>query len=288
MSTTVTRVLKNGSKVPWIGFGTGTALYNRDAEKDVLRAIDAGFIHLDGAQAYGNEDSLGKAIANAKVPRESLWVTTKLGALNGQTVEESLKGSLQRLGLDYVDLWLIHTPTGLEDKLKDVWKQFIEVRNKGLAKNIGVSNFRIKDLEKILEGGDTEIPQLNQIELHPYVLKATQPLLDFQNKHGIKTESYGGLIPVSTKTDGPLAPVLKEITSEVAKRHGSPVTEAQVLLKWLEARDIIIVTTSSKESRLKEYLDALNVPQLTPEEVSAIDAAGSKLHFRKFGQHMDS
>jgi len=198
-----------------------------------------------------------------------------------------LKGSLQRLGLTYVDLWLIHTPVQHKDNLKSVWKQCEEVQKEGLAKNIGVSNFRIKDFEVILDGAEI-IPTVNQIEFHPYVYNASKALLEFQAKHGIKTESYGGLVPITSKPDGPLTPVLKEIAAEVEKRRGAPVTEAQVLLKWLISKDIIIVTTSSKESRLKEYLDALNVPDLTVEEVKAIEEGGSKLHYRRFGAHMDS
>jgi len=283
MSTLLT--LNNGNKIPWVGFGTGTAFYQKNVEDGVTLAVKTGFIHLDGAQMYNNEDSLGKAIA--KFPRESLWVTTKLGILNpGETVRESLNGSLKRLGVEYVDLWLIHAPFQHKGNLKEVWKGCEEVYKEGLAKNIGVSNFTVKHLEEIMDGASV-VPQINQIEFHSYVLKASQPLLDFHKKHGIMTESYGGLAPITKKADGPVTPVLKGIREVVEKRRGSPVTESQVLFKWLQAKGVVIMTTSSNESRLKEYLDAANVPALTPEEVQAIDDAGSTLKYRRFMSHMD-
>ncbi|KAF8511110.1 Aldo/keto reductase [Hysterangium stoloniferum] len=290
----LSKTLNNGNRIPWVGFGTGTALYQKNAEDAATLAIRTGFTHVDGAQIYKNEDSLGKAIA--KFPRESLWVTTKLATLRpGETVRESLKESLRRLGVEYVDLWLIHTPTQHKGNLKAVWRGFEEVHREGLAKNIGVSNFTIKDLEEIIDGASV-VPQINQastiqrdtgIEFHPYLLKAAQPLLDFHKKHGIIAESYGGLAPITKRPDGPATPVVKTIRDAVEKRRGSPVTEAQVLFKWLEAKDIVIVTTSSNEARLKEYLDAANVPALTSEEVQAIDDAGSMVHYRRFMPHMD-
>ncbi|KAF8512271.1 NADP-dependent oxidoreductase domain-containing protein [Gautieria morchelliformis] len=287
MSAT-TKTLSNGVKIPWIAFGTGTALYTQDAEAATTLAIQSNFKHIDCAQMYENEDSSGKAIA--KFPRESLFVTTKLAKLQpGETVRESLQGSLKRLGLQYVDLWLIHTPKQHTGTVKEVWKACEEVYKEGLTKSIGVSNFTVKDLQEILEVA-TVVPQVNQactayfwlIELHPYDYKVSKPLLELHKKHGIVTESYGGLAPLTTNPGGPLEPVLKTVREALEKRRGSPVTEGQVLQKWLQAKDIVIVTTSYKESRLKEYVDALNVPALTPEEEQAIDEAGSKVHYRRF------
>ncbi|KAF8511111.1 NADP-dependent oxidoreductase domain-containing protein [Hysterangium stoloniferum] len=274
------RTLNNGNTIPWVGFGTGTALSSKNADDAATLAITTGFRHLDGAQMYKNEDSLGRAVA--KFPRASLWITTKLAALQpGETVREALQASLRRLGVDYVDLWLIHTPYHhREGTLKDVWKACEEVHREGLARNIGVSNFTIKHLEEIMDGAS--------IEFHPYLLKATQPLLDFHKKHGIIAESFGGLAPLTKKPDGPATPVLKTVREAVEKRRGSPVTEAQVLFKWLEAKDMVIVTTSSREARLKEYLDAASVPVLTSEEVQAIDDAGSTLHYRRVLPQLDA
>ncbi|THH03573.1 hypothetical protein EW146_g10397, partial [Bondarzewia mesenterica] len=136
--------LNDGNTIPWLGFGTGTALYRKDATDMVAAAIKAGFTHLDGAQVYDNEDSLGAGIIASEKPRSELFVTTKLYKLDaGTTVRESLQGSLKTLKLDYVDLFLIHIPSMFKEpgQLKSIWKQFEEVKKEGLAKSIGVSNF---------------------------------------------------------------------------------------------------------------------------------------------------
>ncbi|GJJ12552.1 hypothetical protein Clacol_006795 [Clathrus columnatus] len=272
-----TIALNNNNKIPWIGFGTGTALFKKDANEATTLAIKSGFIHLDGAQMYQNEDSLGKAIS--QFPRESLFVTTKLNTLKpGETVKESLLGSLERLGLDYVDLWLIHRPESFPGKLKDVWKGFEEVYQEGLTKNIGVSNFDVKHLKELIDGASV-MPQINQvgpfnpasIRFHAGLYHQLKPLLEFQKQYGIRVESYGGLTPIRNATEEPLNGALRTISESLSKRYGAPVNDGQVLLKWLQAKDVIIITTSFKEFRLKEYLQAFNIPALTEEEIKAID-----------------
>lgn len=273
--SSLTKTLSNGVQIPWIAYGTGTALYNQDAEAAVTLAIQSNFNHIDCAQIYRNEvrplfhfeilsndcspcqqDTTGKAIV--KVPRDSLFVTTKLATLRpGETVRESLQESLNKLGVQYVDLWLVHSPKQHEGNLKEVWKGCEDIYKEGLAKSVGVSNFTVKHLEEIMEVA-TVVPQANQvyeicfiqvllldfeqIELHPYNYKAAKPLLDFHKEHGIVTESYGGLAPLTTKPGGPVDLVIKFIREAVEKRRGAPVTEAQVIMKWLQAKDVVIVT----------------------------------------------
>ena len=143
--------LNDGSQIPWLAFGTGTALYSKNATKSVLAAIKAGFVHFDGAQMYGNEETLGDAIVQSGVPRSSLWVTTKLAAVPpGKDVRYTLKDSLKKLKTDYVDLFLIHNPKQHAD-IKSVWKQMEDIKNEGLAKSIGVSNFTAQHLKQVLE-----------------------------------------------------------------------------------------------------------------------------------------
>lgn len=157
--------LNTGAAIPWLGFGTGTALYGKDAANLVRMAIDNKITHLDGAQMYNNEDTLGAGIKAAGKPRSELFVTTKLANLAaGQTVKESLKASLNKLGLDYVDLFLIHDPTPAtkEGKLAQWWEGMEEVQREGLAKSIGVSNFRVEDLKIILDSGKI-VPAVNQV-----------------------------------------------------------------------------------------------------------------------------
>ncbi|KZP01250.1 Aldo/keto reductase [Calocera viscosa TUFC12733] len=282
MSIPVFKLL-DGTTIPQLAFGTGTALYQKNVVEPVLAAIKANYTHIDAAQVYGNEDSVGDAIAQAGLPRDQLYVTTKVVKLDpGETVTQSIKGSLAKLKLDYVDLFLIHSPTGFEapGRLEEVWQGLEEVKDKGLAKSIGVSNFRIKDFHRVLKIAKYK-PVVNQIEFHPYVYKQLLPLLKFQEEHGILTESFGGLTPVTKKPDGPLSPVLKEL----AKKIGG--TEVQVLLKWQEQKGIVDVTTTTKVERLNEYLGAYSLPNLSDADIKAIDDAGAKLHSRHFARHMD-
>ena len=202
--------LNDGKQIPWLGFGTGTALYGKDAESAIKVAIANGIIHLDGAQLYGNEDSLGNGIAASGKSRSELFVTTKLGKLpEGKTVRDTLVESLKKLKLDYVDLFLIHMPIQHPGRLPQVWREFEALQKEGLAKSIGVSNFRVKDFEQLMEGA-TVTPAVNQvcqpsvrqrsaltgraqIEYHPYVYKWSEDVMEYHKKHGIVTEAYSSL-----------------------------------------------------------------------------------------------
>ncbi|TFY82213.1 hypothetical protein EWM64_g1799 [Hericium alpestre] len=273
--------LNDGNAIPWLGFGTGTALYKKDAERMVAAAIKAGFTHLDGAQVYQNEDSLGAGIIVSGKPRSELFVTTKLYSLQpGQTVRESLQGSLKKLKLDYVDLFLIHTPLEHVGKLREVWKQFEEVKTEGLAKSIGVSNFHEEELDVILPG--SEIPAINQIEYHPYLVAETATLLDFHKKHGIVTASFGGLSPLFRFPGGPVDPIVAAAAERLSKASGKNISTSHVLLLWQKQRGIVTITTTSKESRLPEYLSIADEPGLTLEELKAIDEAGASSPHRHF------
>jgi diketogulonate reductase-like aldo/keto reductase len=258
MSSVSTILLNDGTAVPALAFGTGTALYYRDAAKQVQNAIEAGFIHIDTAQMYGNEDSVGRGIAASGVPRERLFVTTKLNKLGwGKTVKGSLQDSLKKLKMDYVDLFLIHMPVDHSD-LKKTWREMEEVKAEGLARNIGVSNFQPKHLEVILPEAKV-IPAINQvrhkhktdrllltnfsqIEYNPYLVKASQPVIDYCKNHNIAIAAYGGLNPVSRYTGGPVDPELKKVATRLAEEAGKTVTEAQVLQLWLRKKGIVCVT----------------------------------------------
>jgi diketogulonate reductase-like aldo/keto reductase len=174
--------LNDGTTIPWIAFGTGTALYNRDAENAVSQAISLGMVHLDGAQVYGNEDSLGNAIKASGKRRDELYVVTKFYKLQeGQSVTESLKGSLKKLDvsamvaltrrsmrllgviqLEYVDLFLIHSADSFFGRQQEIWKGMEAAKEAGLTKSIGVSNYRVQDLEELLAGTKI-VPAVNQV-----------------------------------------------------------------------------------------------------------------------------
>lgn len=274
--------LNDGTKAPWIAFGTGTALYSKDAQQSVIIAIQNGFTHLDGAQQYQNEDSLGAGIAASGKPRSELYITTKLGNLQpGDTPKSALEESLRKLGINYVDLYLIHHALPNVGRLKDLWIGMEEAKNAGLTKSIGVSNFTADHLDEILEVA-TISPAVNQLEVHPYVWKALQPTLSLHEKYNIVTSSYGGLSPLVRGRGGPLDLLVERIRVRLEHARGSTVSEGQVLHKYFQQKGILVVTTSAKVERVQEYLDTENVPELTPDEIKDIETAGAKLHKRFF------
>jgi diketogulonate reductase-like aldo/keto reductase len=280
--------LNDGSRIPWLAFGTGTALYKQDAADLVRLAIENNITHIDGAQVYNNEDSMGAGIKASGKPRSELFIVTKLHIPQpGETIKESLKASLAKLGLDYVDLFLIHSPYEArnEKKLSQWWEGMEEAKHAGLAKSIGVSNFYVEDLKVILETAKV-VPAVNQIEFHPYVYKAAEPTYKFCQEHGITIESYGGLTPIVRVQDGPLDPVLASVRERLEKTRGQPVSTGQVLTKWILSKNVVVVTTTSKVSRIQELLDVENIPDLTAEEVEAIETAGAKFHKRVFMKHV--
>jgi len=160
--------LNDNTTIPLLGFGTGTAHFKKDAQELVTAAIKAGFTHLDGAQVYENEESLGAGIAATDKPREQLFITTKFFRRpEGKTVRDTLVDSLAKLQLDYVDLFLVHTPLKFYKEpggLKAVWKEMEGVKKEGLARSIGVSNFAAAQLREIIDGAEI-LPSINQVAI---------------------------------------------------------------------------------------------------------------------------
>ncbi|KAG9032918.1 hypothetical protein FRB95_000852 [Tulasnella sp. JGI-2019a] len=281
----------NGNKVPVIGYGTASNTTN--VVDPVLTALSAGFTHLDTAEIYGTEESVGiavhKYLSEPSTPaRDSIFIATKFyKALEpGQTVKERLQESLKKLDLDYVDLYLIHTPVSHPGKLKGIWKQMEGVQKEGLAKNIGVSNFRIKDYKDFI--ADAEIlPVCNQIEFNPHLLNATEPLLAFQEKYGIRTASYGGLNPLTKHKTEHMDAALRIVRERYSKDLGVDISDEQILIKWTFAKGVLPVTMSSKKERLFSMIKSVELPDLERSDVDIIDEAGRKEHRRAYQLHMD-
>ncbi|KDQ19014.1 hypothetical protein BOTBODRAFT_28493 [Botryobasidium botryosum FD-172 SS1] len=256
--------LNDGHKIPQIAFGTGSALYEKDAADAVEQALNNGFDHIDTAQVYHNEESVGAALRDSGVSRSEVFITTKYG---GGNIREELEKSLTKLGVTYVDLYLIHFPASVEKDFAGSWEEFEKIKKDGLAKSIGVSNFTVDHLKKILETANI-VPAVNQIRYNPYNHAEHASLLRFAAEKGIIIEAYGSLAPITKKPGGPVdVPV-----AQAAARLGA--TPAQVIFSWVKAKGAVIVTTTSKKERLQEYLGVGDLPPLTQEEIEAIDAAG--------------
>ncbi|KAL1409527.1 hypothetical protein Q8F55_003511 [Vanrija albida] len=286
MTNFPTVTFNDGNKYPVVGFGTGSALYQKDAEDLVVSALESGFVSLDTAEVYANTKSVGDALKKWGGKREDVYILTKWGKSQTDDVNEPrtvLEGLLKELGTDYVDLYLIHFPKVSSRPIAETWKVFEKIKRDGLARSIGVSNFPSEKIEELAE--TWEIPAaVNQIEYSPYLYHHAQieRLAATQKKYDVKFQAYGPLSSLSRSTGGPLDPVVKKI----AEKHGA--TEAQVLLKWAQQYGGgTVVTTSRNVPRQKEYVEAFTkIAPLTDAELQEIAEAGKGRFFRQFLQNL--
>jgi len=235
----------------------------------VEQALEAGFSHIDTASYYANEQFVCIAIRESGLPREDVWVTSKYERFDND-VQGAVRTSLHKLGLAHLDLYLVHSPESIvNDDVEGLWGRMVDIREAGLAKSIGVSNFKLDLLQRIVKMGK-RLPAVNQIELHPYNYASWKDVLEFSAKHGIITEAYSSLAPITKYYGGALDPVL----ATIAQRIGG--TPGQVLFKWAHAKGFVVVTTTERRTRLDEYLAVFHLPDLTPDEIEAIDKAGVK------------
>ncbi|KZT70674.1 Aldo/keto reductase [Daedalea quercina L-15889] len=258
--------LNNGTSIPSIAFGTWTLGSGQQSTDKVDQAISVGFNHIDTAQAYRNEYEAGVAIQESGLAREDLYITTKYSGLNGLDVETSIQNSLNNLGVNYVDLYLIHHPRLAVPDIPTAWSKMEKLHSDGLVKSIGVSNFNVPQLQTLLDSAKIK-PAANQILFHPYVLGQQAPLVEFGNMNGIVSEAYSVLTPLTHQTGGPVDRPLKEIASRL---NAEP---EQVLLAWAKSKGVVVVTASTRKERLEGYLAAGDL-KLTNEDIAAIDAAG--------------
>ncbi|KAF2016606.1 aldo-keto reductase family 1 member C13 [Aaosphaeria arxii CBS 175.79] len=274
--------LNDGTSMPMLAYGTGTAWYKTGEESkidqavidSVKTAIKLGYTHLDGAEMYKTEPELGIAIQESGVARDKLFVTTKVPDTSRSDIAGSLRASLKKLGLDYVDLYLIHSPFAAktDEDIQGAWAQMEAVQKEGLARSIGVSNFRPVDLKALVKTAKV-VPAVNQIEFHPYLQH--KGLLGVHKELGIATVAYGPLTAVTKAKPGPA----DDFLASLAKKYA--VSEGEISLRYCIDQDVVAITTSSKEQRLSDYLRAATF-KLTPVEIKTLNELGEQKHFRGF------
>lgn len=257
--------------IPQFGFGT-YKISQEDAYDAVRSALEIGYRHIDTAQMYGNEAEVGKAIADSGIDRSEIFLTTKLDNPNHepQAARDSFALSLEKLEVDYVDLFLIHWPMAKTTDYVETWRTLIEFKDDGRAKNIGVSNFQPDHLHAIIsQTGMT--PAVNQIELHPYLQQ--HGLVEYQDEHGIATESWSPLARGKVLND----PVLKEIAEETG------ASTAQVVIAWHLHKGYIVFPKSAHRERMIENFEAQKL-QLSDDQMKRIDSLDRNV---RVGSHPD-
>jgi diketogulonate reductase-like aldo/keto reductase len=209
------------------------------------------------------------------VPRDQLFITTKINAIEKKSALEAFDVSLKKLDLEYVDLYLLHGPffADTEEELQQRWADLEKIKESGRAKSIGVSNFLQEHLETLLKTAKTP-PAINQIEFHPYLQHGD--LIDFHRRNKIAVSCYSPLTPLTTAKDGPV----NAIWQSLATKYG--VSESEIGLRWCIDQGLVVITTSSNKLRLQSYLTKLPKFKLTPREVEDISKAGAEKHFRGF------
>lgn len=261
----------------WYKSGSASVI-DQNVIDAIESAIKCGYRHIDTAEVYGTDEEVGLAIKKSGIPRSELFVTHKI-IKNISDPRKAITDALKLMQVDYFDLFLIHSP--FFDKashgitLPEAWKMLESFQKEGLCKNIGVSNFAIKDIEAVLEVAEEKIA-VNQIEFNPYLQNQTPGIVDFCQSKGILVAAYTPLVSLTPSEKG--GPV-DSVVANLSKKYGK--SDSQVILKWVIAKGVMPVTTSSKPERQIESLD-LDGFELTPEEVKEIDIAGAKKHVRKY------
>jgi len=266
--------LNTGNHIPQLGLGVFKVDDEAECERVVSDALEVGYRHIDTAMIYRNEQAVGRAIAKSGIPRDELFVTTKLwnSDQGTDTTAPALHLSLELLGLEYVDLYLIHWPGPLRNQYVESWLVLEELHHKGLAKAIGVSNFQTEHLERILAEGSI-VPAINQVELHPAFQQ--RALRGFQEPLGILTQAWGPL--GQGKYDLAELPGL----AELAAKHNRSIP--QIVLRWHLQEGVIVFPKTVRKERLVENLSVFDF-ELSDEDMTIMAAMDAD---RRVGTHPD-
>lgn len=254
-----TTTLHNGVKMPWFGLGVFKMKDGEEAVRSVKAAIEQGYRSIDTAAIYGNEEGVGQAIREANVPREELFITTKVWNSNQgyETTLAAFEESMTKLGLEYLDLYLIHWPLPAIGKYKETWKALEELYKAGKVRAIGVSNFQVSHLKDLM--GDCEVvPMVNQVEYHPRLTQTE--LHEFCKQQNIQLEAWSPLMQGELLNDPTLG--------EIGEKYGKSV--AQVILRWDLQNEVVTIPKSVKPERMKENADIFDF-ELTEEEMALIN-----------------
>ncbi len=252
-----TVALRDGMEIPQLGFGV-FQVPPEETQEVVEEALASGYRHIDTAAAYRNEEGVGRAIAASGLGREDTFVTTKLW--NSQQGYDSALGafdkSLKRLGMDHVDLYLIHWPAPTQDRYLDTWRAFERIQEEGWARSIGVSNFRIEDLERLKREAEY-LPAVNQIELHPRLQQAE--LRAWHADNAIATEAWSPLAQGALLSEGTI--------ETIAAHHEK--TPAQAILRWHLQLGNVVIPKSVTPERIRENIELFDF-ELSEDDMAAI------------------
>jgi diketogulonate reductase-like aldo/keto reductase len=248
------RVLADGNEIPLLGLGVWQVPNGPECENAVRWALELGYRHVDTAQAYGNEESVGRALRDSGVPREEVFITTKFNPAR-EDAEAEAQGSLERLGVDQVDLYIIHWPQGGPTW---AWPGMEGARERGHARSIGVSNFNVSELDELMSVAETP-PVVNQVQFSPF--KYRRRLLEACEERNVMLEAYSPLGTGRHLSDARVR--------QIAGRVGR--TPAQVLLRWCVQRDLPVIPKSTRRDRIEENAQIFDFT-LPDEDMAALDA----------------